>query len=109
MINFETDKDCNIKTPVDAIWWSLGTITTVGYGDKYPITPEGRLTAMLLMFAGVGLIGIFTAFITSSFIESEQRLEKAEIVELISEIKILSGKIEQLEKKIEENIKTNET
>jgi voltage-gated potassium channel len=69
----------------------------------YPITPEGRLTAILLMFAGVGLIGIFTAFITSSFIESEQKLEKKEIVGLIAEIKFLSEKIERLEKKIDDS------
>ncbi len=104
MINFETDNDSNIKTPVDAIWWSLGTITTVGYGDKYPVTTEGRLTAILLMFAGVGLVGIFTAFITTMFLESEQKREKTEITELLSEVKALNGKLERLEKKIEDSI-----
>ena len=104
MMNFETDKDSNIKTPVDAIWWALTTITTVGYGDRYPVTLEGRLTAILLMFAGVGLFGTFTAFITSFFMESEQRNEKTEIEELVSEVKVLNGKIERLEKKIEDSI-----
>lgn len=109
MINFETDKDSNIKTPVDAIWWSLTTITTVGYGDRYPITMEGRLTAILLMFAGVGLFGTFTAFITKFFIESDQGSEKKEIGDLVTEIKVLNSKIERLEKKIEKSINTGKS
>ncbi|MFA6293440.1 MAG: potassium channel family protein [Victivallales bacterium] len=107
MLNFETDKESNIKTPIDAIWWSLTTITTVGYGDRYPITFEGRLIAIILMFAGVGLFGTFTAFITRIFIESDQRNEKTEISELVVEIKNLNDKIECLDKKIEDSFNRN--
>jgi len=64
----ETDPAGNIKSAEDAIWWSLETITTVGYGDKFPVTTEGRFIGVLLMFVGVGLLGTFTAFISSWFI-----------------------------------------
>ena len=52
-----TNPDSNIRTGADALWWALVTITTVGYGDKYPVTLIGRTTAVFVMFAGVGIIG----------------------------------------------------
>jgi voltage-gated potassium channel len=51
----ENRPDSNIKTAEDAIWWSVTTITTVGYGDRFPVTLEGRIIAMILMLCGVGL------------------------------------------------------
>lgn len=58
----------NIKTAGDAIWWTMETITTVGYGDKYPVTPEGRFIGIILMISGVGLFGTYTAYIASLFV-----------------------------------------
>jgi voltage-gated potassium channel len=49
--------DGNIKTAEDAVWWAMTTITTVGYGDRYPVTTEGRAVAVALMVVGVGLFG----------------------------------------------------
>lgn len=57
--------DTNITTGGDALWWSVVTITTVGYGDKYPITPGGRVTAVFVMFAGVGIIGALASILAS--------------------------------------------
>lgn len=73
----------NIHTAEDALWWSYVTITTVGYGDKYPVTTEGRLLAAVLMTVGVGLFGTFTAYVASWFVvkkeeEDEVEKEKAE-------------------------------
>ena len=57
----------------DALWWAVSTTTTVGYGDIYPQTGEGRLIAVLLMLTGIGVIGVFTATIASLFmIEDEE-------------------------------------
>ena len=54
-----------IHTPFDALWWGISTMTTVGYGDVYPITAEGRIAASALMLLGVGLFSAVTAIITS--------------------------------------------
>jgi len=53
----------------DAIWWAVVTATTVGYGDIYPVTWEGRVIGMLLMFFGIGLVGTIAGFVGSYFVE----------------------------------------
>jgi voltage-gated potassium channel len=72
ILQFETDPESNIKTAEDALWWTYVTMTTVGYGDKYPVTTEGRIVAAILMTVGVGLFGTFTAFVSSWFLKSEK-------------------------------------
>jgi voltage-gated potassium channel len=57
-----------ITSPLDALWWGIVTLTTVGYGDVYPVTPEGRLAASALMLLGISLFGAITATITSYLI-----------------------------------------
>ena len=65
----------NIKTPSDAIWWAFVTITTVGYGDKYPVSTEGRLVAGFLIVFGVIMLatitGALAAWILGQKIEDE--------------------------------------
>lgn len=80
ILQVENVPTSNIKTAEDAIWWSYVTITTVGYGDKFPVTTEGRIIAIFLMTAGVGLFGTFTAYIASVFV-SDNKKEKAKINE----------------------------
>ena len=53
--------DANITSFGDALWWASTTVTTVGYGDHFPVTTEGRLVAVVLMFVGIGLVGTITA------------------------------------------------
>ena len=57
--------DGNIKTGGDAIWWGLVTITTVGYGDFFPMTLMGRITGIFVMFAGIGIIGALASILAS--------------------------------------------
>jgi voltage-gated potassium channel len=73
ILQFETAPESNIKTAEDAIWWSYVTITTVGYGDKFPVTTEGRIIAAILMTVGVGLFGTFTAYVSSWFVKSDSK------------------------------------
>jgi voltage-gated potassium channel len=72
ILQVENDPNSNIKTAEDAIWWAYVTITTVGYGDKFPVTTEGRIIASILMTAGVGLFGTFTAYVSSLFVIDNQ-------------------------------------
>ncbi|MGM1058759.1 potassium channel family protein [Saccharothrix sp. Mg75] len=95
--------DATITTFGDAAWWTLTTITTVGYGDRYPVTWEGRLVAALLMVGGIALLGVITGTIASwivdrlsgvegSVAEAEQataaelRLVRAELAALREEL-----------------------
>jgi voltage-gated potassium channel len=57
----------NIKTAGDALWWALVTMATVGYGDKYPVTPSGRLIAVVAMSVGVGIFTVLTSFMAEVF------------------------------------------
>lgn len=75
ILNVETDPTSNIKTAGDALWWALVTITTIGYGDRYPVTTEGRVIAACLMIVGSTLFATFTAYIASTFIQSGNKKE----------------------------------
>jgi voltage-gated potassium channel len=72
ILQVEDAPNSNIKTAEDAIWWAYVTITTVGYGDLYPVTTEGRIIAAVLMSVGVGLFGTFTAFMASFFVADKK-------------------------------------
>lgn len=72
----ERGHDGNIETVADGWWWALTTLTTVGYGDRYPVTTTGRLVAAVLMLAGIGLIGVITATLASWFLEQVQDTEE---------------------------------
>jgi voltage-gated potassium channel len=63
----------NIVTFADSLWWGIVTLFTVGYGDKYPVTPEGRELAGMLIVSGVGCTGIITAKVSSVFLEQALR------------------------------------
>jgi voltage-gated potassium channel len=62
----------NIKNFGDALWWAVTTVTTVGYGDRYPTTTEGRFLAVLLMLMGISLVGVITASVASWFVKMSQ-------------------------------------
>jgi amino acid transporter len=62
----------NITTAEDALWWAITTITTVGYGDRYPTTIEGRLVAVGLMAVGVGLFGTLSGIAASWFTQANR-------------------------------------
>ena len=73
----------NIHNFGQGLWWAIVTVTTVGYGDRYPVTGMGQGVATVLMLVGIGLIGALTATVASYFVEEnttkvEERLEKIE-------------------------------
>ncbi len=63
----------NIKTSSDALWWIMTTVTTVGYGDKYPVTNPGRLVGSFVMIVGIGLFGTLTGFLANAFLEPKKK------------------------------------
>ena len=60
--------EANIHTASDAMWWVYVTITTVGYGNWYPVTSAGRLIGVLVMITGVGLFGTLAGFIANKLV-----------------------------------------
>ncbi len=99
--------DAKILTFGDALWWAMTTITTVGYGDMYPVTPIGRMVAAALMMSGIAVLGVVTASIASWLV---QRVEdtaettadaveepiRAEVADLVAEISSLRREIAEL-------------
>jgi voltage-gated potassium channel len=73
----------------DALWWATVTVTTVGYGDEYPVSPGGRGVAVVLMLVGIGLIGVLTASVASYFIEEKTGQEKAELNQRLDRIEAM--------------------
>ncbi|MGZ6224801.1 MAG: potassium channel family protein [Syntrophales bacterium] len=66
-------EDSTIRSLWDGVWWAVVTVGTVGYGDIYPITAGGRAVGLILIFAGVGLMSLFTATIASIFVERKMK------------------------------------
>jgi voltage-gated potassium channel len=82
-----------IKSGGDALWWALTTVTTVGYGDTYPVTTEGRIIAAGLMLVGIALFGSISAIVTSKLILPKETKDHEE---LRREVRALHGEIREL-------------
>lgn len=76
ILYFERGPESNIKTAEDAIWWTFTTITTVGYGDRFPVTTEGRAVGVLTMIVGISVFSIVTAYIASVFIKQQNQCKE---------------------------------
>lgn len=94
---FEDEQASNIRTPFDALWWSISTMTTVGYGDVVPVTTEGKLVAMILMVVGVGLFGVLTGLFARLFMGPELKREDSDICALANEVRLLRERIDRME------------
>lgn len=103
ILEFEREVEgANITTAIDALWWAFVTMTTVGYGDYYPVTTGGRMIATMLMISGVGLFGTFTGFVATWFVEDEELQGHTEMAEMKTEVSALRVQIAQLQAAIEQ-------
>lgn len=91
-----------VATIGDAFWWAIVTVITVGYGDVYPITIEGRVTSALLMITGIAVLGVLISTLGAGLVES--RLKKITIED--SRIIAIKERIDNLEEMDEEEIKS---
>jgi voltage-gated potassium channel len=69
-----------------ALWWAATTVTTVGYGDTYPVTAEGRGIAVLLMIMGIAFFGILTANVAAYFVETKEESSNAELERKLDQV-----------------------
>jgi voltage-gated potassium channel len=95
ILQCETDPRSTIKTADDAIWWALCTITTVGYGDLYPVTSGGRLVAALLMLTGVSMFGALAGMLAGWFTGGSDQTGRDDIRRLSAEVAALRGQLEK--------------
>jgi voltage-gated potassium channel len=90
--------EANIRSVGDALWWAVTTVTTVGYGDKYPTTGAGRLLAAGLMLLGIGLFGVLTASLSSFFVAESRQSDvarvEAELAQLRTEVAGLTRRLD---------------
>jgi len=90
VLHFEANQiGGNIRSGEEALWWAITTITTVGYGDRFPVSTEGRIVAGLLMMAGLGLFGTLSGFIASWFLSPAGKHQEEELMLLRAEIERL--------------------
>jgi voltage-gated potassium channel len=87
ILRFESrNAEANIESAGDALWWALVTVTTVGYGDRYPTTDAGRFLATLLILVGVALLGVLTSYLASAFLSREEQEQASELAEIRAEL-----------------------
>jgi voltage-gated potassium channel len=107
--------DASITTFGEAVWWTITTVSTVGYGDRYPVTVEGRMVAATLMVAGIALLGVVTASIATWFVENLRRAQsevseeveevsedveatRSQLAEVLAELRAVSARLDALER-----------
>lgn len=104
VLNAERDAaGSNIKSFGDALWWAVVTVTTVGYGDHFPVTFQGRCVAVGLMIGGVALIGVVTASFAAWFIDrvrdEEDEVQAAtqrDLAEIAARLDVLTREVQAL-------------
>ncbi len=95
-------EDANITSLSDALWWAATTVTTVGYGDRYPTTGLGRLIALALMVVSIALLGVVSASVAAFFVSRLQDVQQAEarteatLSDVLVELRELRARVEAL-------------
>jgi voltage-gated potassium channel len=100
----ENARGSNIHSYPSALWWAIVTVTTVGYGDRYPISAGGRIVAAVLMLVGIGLIGVLTATVASVFVKEHTDASREEYrkghADLGQQLSVISDRLADVERRL---------
>ena len=97
--------DSGIPNPFDGIWWAWETVTTVGYGDVVPVSPFGRILAILIMILGLGLFSLLTANFSAFLIGREQKEEEHREERILTLLHQIQMRLQTLERQLEDKKK----
>ena len=86
----------NITTPSDALWWAISTMTTVGYGDRFPVTTVGRVIAGLTMIGGVGLFGTLSGSVTSWILKPVEQRQEVDLDAIQNELVSIHTRLDEV-------------
>ncbi len=97
VLEFERhETNANIQTAEDAMWWAFCTVTSVGYGDMYPISLSGRVVGAATMACGIAVFGIFTGFVASWFLAPQEAEQEDELEQIRCRLTVIEGHLSTL-------------
>jgi len=97
---FERNAGGTITDFPTALWWAATTITTVGYGDTYPVTPEGRGIGVFVMLVGITVFGLLTANVAAFFVETQKKEEAVTLEDIMAKLDALHGQLASLQEQM---------
>ncbi len=97
--------DSQINSMLDAVWWTVATVTTVGYGDIVPVTDTGKIVAIFYMFFGIGVLAIFLSVLGTRFYKNRFEKEEKEISHAQKLILDRMDDLEQNQEKLQKDLK----
>jgi voltage-gated potassium channel len=107
--------DSQINSMLDAVWWTVSTVTTVGYGDIVPVTETGKIVAIFFMFFGIGVLALFisvlgTQFYKNRFAKDEKEISHAQklILDRMNDLEKNQEKLQKDLGSLIENLKDNQ-